>query len=58
VLVPLVKDDDIGVRKAALKSVPPEPTCELRSAVEELSDAPDEATRGLFRQTLRRLEGD
>ncbi len=58
VLLPLVKDDDIGVRKVALKSVPPEPTGDLRSAVEELSDAPDETTRRLSEQTLRRLEGD
>jgi HEAT repeat protein len=56
VLVPLVKDDDIGVRKTALKSVPPEPSGDLRSAVEELGDAPDEATRRLSRETLRRLE--
>jgi hypothetical protein len=58
VLVPLVKDDDMGVRKTALKSVPPQPTGDLRSAVEELGDAPDETTRRLSEQTLRRLEGE
>jgi HEAT repeat protein len=58
VLVPLVRDDDIGVRKVALKSVPPEPTGDLRRVVEELTDAADETTRRLSEQTLRRLEGN
>lgn len=57
VLTPLVQDDDVGVRKVALKSVPPQASGDLRSAVEGLGDAPDEATRRLSRQTLRRLEG-
>jgi HEAT repeat protein len=57
VLVLLVKDDDLGVRKVALRSVPPEPTPALRSAVKELGDAPDETTRRLSQKTLRRLEG-
>jgi HEAT repeat protein len=58
VLLSLVKDEDLGVRKVALKSVPREPTADLRRAVEELGDAPDETTRSLSGQTLRRLEGD
>jgi HEAT repeat protein len=58
VLVPLVNDDDMGVRKVALRSVPSEPTGDLRRAVEGLADAPDEATRRLSQQTLRRLQGD
>ena len=57
VLAPLVADGDIGVRKVALKSVPPDATEELRRAVEQVAEEEqaDETTRRLSREALRRI---
>jgi HEAT repeat protein len=57
VLSSLVTDGDLGVRKVALKSVPPDATQELRRAVEELAaqEDADETTRRLAQEALRRI---
>lgn len=39
ILIPLLKDRDIGVRKTALKAVPDKAPSELRAAVDSLTDA-------------------
>jgi|SRR5215210_1219781 len=56
VLLPLVTDADVGVRKVALKSVPARPKPELRTTIEELSTSDtDRNIRELSEQTLQRL---
>lgn len=56
VLLPLVADDDQGVRRVALKAVPAQPKPELRSTIEDLRTSdPDEAIRNLSQETLQRL---
>lgn len=59
VLSSLVTDDDLGVRKVALKSVPSDATQELRRAVEEVAaqEDADETTRRLAQEALRRIGG-
>ena len=51
VLIPLLKDRDIGVRKSALKAVPDEASSELRDAVDSLTDA--DASPGIRKLSSR-----
>ncbi|MDP9372193.1 MAG: hypothetical protein M3Q65_07005 [Chloroflexota bacterium] len=56
VLLPLLGDRDIGVRKTALKGVPDEATPELRTAVESLADGDSSpGIRALSDQVRSRL---
>lgn len=56
VLVPLLSDADVGVRKTAVKSVPPDASNELRSALQQQGDREvHPQLRDLSGQTLNML---
>lgn len=56
VLMPLIQDADVGVRKVALDSVGPDADVELRSQIEQLStEEIDPVIRDRSAQTLHRL---
>jgi HEAT repeat protein len=58
ILIELLNDDDRGVRSVALKSVGPEPSKDLRTRIEELSEADRDprirdASAAILRRTTR-----
>jgi HEAT repeat protein len=59
VLVPLLEDRDVGVRKTALKAVPDRASSELRDAVDSLTDTDSSlGIRELSGQVADRLRPD
>ena len=55
VLATLVADDDVGVQKVALRSVPRAASAELRASVETLSKKKSSPVNELSQQTLKRM---